>query len=180
MAMSSPFQHVYLSVADRSRDLHFFQRQCFHLGLRRSIFAFCPFYRRCHIAGCTICDLTLTHLRNGCELVRIASSDSARIRFYRAKCQSASCKDLVISIVHFLIALIQTFIISVEGISVFHNKFTTSHQSKARSCFISVLCLDLIKIHRKLTVGRNVVANDICKDFFVCWAQAKLSAISVL
>ena len=110
----------------------------------------------------------------------VASADGTRIRFYRTERQSASCKDLVVGVVHFLVALVQTFVISVKRVGILHNEFTASHQSETRSCFVSVLGLDLIQIGRKLTIGRNVVSNDIRKDFFVCRSQAELSAVSVL
>ena len=162
-----------------SRRIDFLFRKHFYIGLRRRVYTFRSLRSSRHIASCAICDFTLTNFGKRSEFVRIAAPNGACISFNRPEGQSASGKNPVVCVIHRLIAFIQALIILIERISVLHDEFSASHQSKTRSGFISVLGLNLIQIHRQLPVRGYIVSNNVGKNFLMCWSQTKISAVSV-
>ena len=164
-----------------ARSVYFFHFQQFHIitvGL--CVHAFCSFYGSSHVAVVAVSDFTFAYFRQCSEFVGVAAADGTGVRFYRTECQAASGEYSVVSIVHFIVALVQTFEVLVEGVCVLHDELTASHQTESRACFISVLGLNLVQVHRQLSVGSYVVTDDVGENFFVSWTQAEFSLVSVL
>ena len=161
------------------RGIDLFDREHLFIGCG-SIGAGRPFGRSCHVALFTVGDLALTDFGKGGELMGVAAADGAGVRLDRPEGQAASGKDLFISLVHDPVTFVQSGVIPVEGVSILHDEFTAAHQSESGAGFVSVFCLDLIEVHRQLTVGRDVVSDDISEDLLVSRPEAEVSAVSVL
>ena len=70
--------------------------------------------------------------------------------------------------------------ILIEGLVVLHDEVSGSHHAVSGTCFISELISDLIEIQRKLSVGTDVVSDDVGEDFLSCGAETEGSAVSVV
>ena len=86
------------------------------------------------------------------ELMREAAANSSGIRFYGPELQTAAFKDSSVSLVHFLIRDIGTGIIDIEGISILHDEFPTTHQTKAWADLVTEFGLNLVQVQRQLTI----------------------------
>ena len=183
------FYRLFLVQAEEIRNfidrlgswsVHFFHRKHLNVVLSLCIHTLCPFHGSCHGTFFTVCDLTLAHFRNRRELVRIAAAYSAGVSLYRSEVKSAPREDLLVRFVHVLIALVETFLVAVERIRVLHDELSAPHQSESRSCLVSVLRLDLVKIHRQLSVGVDVCPHDVCEYLLMRRSEAELTSVSVL
>ena len=69
-----------------------------------------------------------------------------------------------------LVSLIQRFFICVQRITVCHIKFTTPHNTITWTNFITVFCINLICVNRKLFVRSKTLAHNCSVSFFCSWA----------
>ena len=164
-----------------TRSVYFFHFQhCYIVAVCCCIHTCCSFYSCSHFTAVAVCDFTFTDFRQCSEFVGTTAADSTGVSFYRTELQTASGKYSFVSFIHFIVALVQTFVVLVEGVSVLHDELTASHQTESRTSFVSVLGLNLIQVHRQLSVGSYVVSDNVSEYFFVSWTQAEFSLVSVL
>ena len=155
--------------------------QFFHLFLNRFVIYAFRSLQRCRISAFrTVCQFTLSHVRQCGEFVRTASADWAVVRFYNSVVQSAASEDSLISTVLVHVADIHSRFISVEGISVAHQELSGTQQSVSWTSFVSVLPLNLVQGLRKLSVGREFVPCDIRYGLLMRRSKAEVSSVSVL
>ena len=67
----------------------------------------------------------------------------AAVGFNLFEFQAAASKDTGIGVVLILIALMQSFFVDVERISVLHDEFPAAHETEARADFVAVFILHL-------------------------------------
>ena len=163
----------------RSRSVHLLER--LHLvSLLRIVSAVRALHSRRHVALRAVSDLTLAVFRKSCEFVRSASSDSSVVRLYRSVVEAAAVEDLLVSAVHIVVALVESFVVEVERVSILHDELAAPHETESGPHLITVLRLDLIKTHRKLLVARYVRPHDIGEYLFMRRSEAEVSALPVL
>ena len=107
------------------------------------------------------------------------TANRTAIGLYRTEVQTTTCKHSIISVIHQIIAFIQTFFIHIKGIRIFHNKFTTAHQAKTRPALITIFSLNLIPKLRQLFIRTHIITENHANHFFMSWPQTKIPAITV-
>ena len=68
----------------------------------------------------------------------------------------------------------------MEGIGVFHHKFTTAHHAKTRTDFIAEFGLNLEEIHRQLLVRAQIAPHQIGNHFLMRRPQAIIALMAIL
>ena len=79
-----------------------------------------------------------------------------------------------------LVSHVQTGLIHVERVRVFHDELAHAQQAGLRARLIAKLGLDLVPDLRQLLIAAQLAARDYSHDFFVCHAQAQVTAETVL
>src|SRR3989338_825812 len=113
------------------------------------------------------------------KFMRKRAPDISGLCFYGSKLQSTSFKNTVIGLKHILIFFKGIFGSLMKTISIFHQKFSPSHESKPGPGFIPKLCLNLIQMEGQLFIRLNKISNNIRNHFFMRRAQTKISFISI-
>ena len=134
----------------------------------------------CHIAVVAVEDGLLAHFAQRAELVRTGAADGAGVRFYRSVVEPAAVEHVAVRLIVQLVRVVEAFDVAVEAVVILHDELAAADEPETGTRFVSVFVLDLIQLHRKLTVGRDVLAGDVRKDFLVGGSQTELSAVAVL
>ena len=124
-------------------------------------------------------DFSFTAFSDYHKFVRTTTTDCTAICFYRTEGQTATVKYIGVSIIHRFVGYVQTSFVTVKGISVFHDEVTATHQTEARTTFITEFILNLIYVHRKLTIRTNITFNQGGYHFFVGRAKAVFTVVTV-
>jgi alpha-amylase len=98
---------------------------------------------------------------------RFSEDLSNRFSQYWAEIQTHAAENVAVSLMHFTVGFDQTVFVQMEGISIFHGEFTTTHHTKARANFITEFGLDLIQVQWQLFVAVYFVTNQCSNDFFM-------------
>src|SRR5687767_12803195 len=101
------------------------------------------------------------------------SADVSGIGFNDSVLETKSRENSFVSVVHQIVTFSGSIEVDVKTVCVFHDEFATAHQTKSRPDFISVLCLNLVKIFRQIAITLNVFADNICDNFFVSGTEAE-------
>ena len=88
--------------------------------------------------------------------------------------ETQAAENIHVSASHFFITLLSPFLCFVKGIGIFHDELSPTHETKARTDFIAVLGLNLIKTHRQIAITLQVLTHKITDHFFVGRAQTEI------
>src|SRR5690606_2669530 len=67
--------------------------------------------------------IVFTALRQNLELMGRATTDRAGIGLHSTEIQTHAGEDFAVSLVHFVVGLLQRFLRSMERVSIFHQEF---------------------------------------------------------
>ena len=140
---------------------------------------FCFFYVCCVVTLGAVNDFCFTTFSDYHKFMATAATDSTAICFYRTEGQTATVEYVGVSIIHSFVGYVQASFVTVKGVSVFHDEVTATHQTEARTTFITEFILNLVNVHRKLTVGTHVTFNQGGYHFFVGRAKAVFTVMTV-
>jgi hypothetical protein len=99
--------------------------------------------------------------------MRVLASYGTTVSFYHQRWQPKAGIDILVSLTHFLVALVQTGFIDVKAVKVFHDKLTDPQQATAGTGFVTKLGLYLIGPQRKIPVALHIAVGKVGDDFFV-------------
>src|SRR3990170_1893767 len=101
------------------------------------------------------------------KLMGNVAAHSARIRLDYDVVKTASVEYAAVSVVHGFITLVESVVIHVKAIGVFHNKFLAAQDAESGSCLIPEFSLNLVESDWELPVGIHLIFYDIRNNFFV-------------
>src|SRR3989339_794569 len=93
-----------------------------------------------------------THRTWNHKLMGNVAAHSARIRLDYDVVKTASVEYAAVSVVHGFITLVESVVIHVKAIGVFHNKFLAAQDAESGSCLIPEFSLNLVEGDRELPV----------------------------
>ena len=111
--------------------------------------------------------------------MRAGAADAAGVGRHRAVVQAQAVEYAAIGIVHIAVGLFQRFIIGVERIGIFHDKFAGAHHAETRAYFITEFGLDVVEVFRQLFVARDFFAHDVGNHLFAGGAHAEIALVAV-
>jgi len=114
------------------------------------------------------------------ELVRDVASDSAGIGQHWSEPQSAPPKYGVIRAMHFPVVPVETFLVAIEAVGVFHYELAAAHNTEARADLVAKLALYLVQRHGKLPVRAQAAAHGVGNDFLVRRPEHEVALVAVL
>src|SRR5690606_8410528 len=100
------------------------------------------------IAFGTVNDGRLTGIGDDHKFMSGITPDRSWISLDRTRCKAAAVKDRRIGLIHQSIAFIQSGLIAIKGIAVFHDELSTAHQTETRPYLIPVFILNLVQAQR--------------------------------
>ena len=112
-------------------------------------------------------DGIFTRLCQSHEFVRVFAADRAAVGLGHDDIETAAFVYPLVGLRHPAIADVETFLVRVEAVPVFHVEFAHSEESCAGALFISELRLYLIEATGEVSVAMHVRLDDVCDDFFV-------------
>ena len=80
---------------------------------------------------------------------------------------------------HASVGLLESGLIEVERIGVFHDELSRAHHAKARPDFVAKLSLNLIEVDRQLLIAAQFSPSDVGDDLFVRRSEAILTILAV-
>ena len=104
----------------------------------------------------------------------------AGVCFNGPEVQLHSAQNTLVAVVHFLIGGIETGLVEMEGIAIFHDELASTHDPKPWTSFVAKFSLNLIKIYRQLSLGLDLSAKNVGYDLFVGRAKAEVSLMAIL
>ena len=108
------------------------------------------------------------------------ASHHAGIRLYCNDLRhSRTLEDPVIGVIENLIVTVQILLRSVEGISVFHSKFSYTDQAGSWTGFIPEFGLDLIDHKRIFGISLSIFSYQLDRSFLMGHSQDHLAAAAV-
>ena len=102
-------------------------------------------------------DQVLARFGGDHEFLTGGAANGTAVGFHGNRLQAAAAKNAPVGPVHRRIGLAQRAFVGVEGVGVLHDEFASPHQTETGPDLIAKLGLNLIKIHRQLTVGTQQV-----------------------
>ena len=115
--------------------------------------------------------LVLAGVRDGHELLGVLAADSAAVRLDDHGRQAASVVDPLVSLLHLLIADIQSLPVAVEAVEVHHVELPDPQQAAAGTGLIAELGLDLVEQLGQIAVASHLVANQLGGDLLMGGAK---------
>ncbi len=77
------------------------------------------------------------------------------------------------------VSFIQSFLISIQSIRIFHNKLSSSDYARTWPGFITEFSLNLIPYLGKIFIGFNKISGKVTDYFFMSWCQNKSPVFSI-
>ena len=68
----------------------------------------------------------------------------------------------------------------MEGIGIFHQEFTCTHDAETWPDFVTELGLYLVVVHRQLLIAADLAPGDIGNDLFMCRSETELALVTVM
>ena len=114
------------------------------------------------------------------ELVRVSAAHDAGVGLHGDRTQAAALKNPRVGIVHSLVTGVGRLIVGIEAVCVLHDELLGAHKAEARADFVTELGLDLVKVHRQLAVGVELISNERRDNLLVCRAEHPLFLSAIL
>ena len=113
------------------------------------------------------------------KLVGEAAADAPRVRLHGPEFEAAARENPAVGVEHLPVADIRSLAVRVEAVGVLHAEFAAAHDAEARPDLVAEFRLDLIEVERELSVGLDLVADQVGDDLFVGGAEAALPVMAV-
>ncbi len=107
-------------------------------------------------AAVAIDDFGFSGFSQNHEFVAGIAPDGAAVSFNHAIGQYEALVNAIVGLAHFLIRDLQSFLIHIERVQVFHDEFAAAHQSETGPYLITILVLDLIQQQGQIPVRVNI------------------------
>ena len=113
------------------------------------------------------------------ELLRAAATNLAAVRVDHAKLEAQASKDRRVGGMHGLVALFETGLVDVEGVSILHNKFPRAHHAETRPDLVPEFHLYLVQVDGQLLVALQLPSRNVSHDLLVGRAEAEVALVTV-
>ena len=107
------------------------------------------------------------------------SAHHAAVRTYCYNRKSAAFVDAEVCIIVSLVHLLQTFLVTVKAVAVFHCELTDSDQACSGTGVVTPLCLNLENQQRKTLVGINYASSKVCTALFMSHCKTHVAVLAV-
>ena len=111
--------------------------------------------------------MVLTAFSQNMKLVRLVSTDTSTVSIHNPKVRTQPRENFSVGTVHLIVRNVGCLLVAIKGIGVFHDELSPTHQSEARSNFVTILRLDLIQGLRQIPIALYVPLNEVSDHFFV-------------
>ena len=99
------------------------------------------------------------------EFLGTTSTHGTRVSRNRNNRKTKPLENPLVGGLHGKVGFIQAFCSGVEGIGILHGKLTATHNTIARTNFVTIFCVDLIQSKGKLLIGFKFIPNKGGKGF---------------
>ena len=131
------------------------------------------------VAASAVTDGVLAGIGHDHELMRKTAADASRISLHGTKTETAAGKDPLIRLEHLPVTFFRPGLVHIETVGILHAEFPAAHHTEPRPNLVTEFRLNLIEVPGKLTVGFNVVSNQIGDHFLMCRAEAALPVMAI-
>src|SRR5215217_2545718 len=113
------------------------------------------------------------------KLVGAAAAYCSGIGGYCTKLQPQPVEYAGVCGMHDPISPVQAIDPGMEGVGIFHHKFTRPHHTEAGPDLVAKFSLDLIKGDRQLTIALDLAPSNVRNHFLMRWTEAEIALMPI-